>query len=55
MMDYEEAQTFIEKHNKENPDNPISVFWIVDENKDWYQGENFDYMMTEDLIPLSKT
>ena len=54
MMDYEEAQTFIEKHNKENPDNPISVFWIVDENKDWYQGENFDYMMTEDLIPLSK-
>lgn len=54
MMSYEEGKAFIDQINKKYPENKISVVWVVDKNEDWYHSENFDYMMTDDLIPASR-
>lgn len=54
MMDYESGVSFINHFNKNNPDNHVSAVWIVDDNEAWYHADNFDYMITDDLIPLSR-
>ncbi len=54
MMTYEEGLDFIKTFNEAHPSDKISVFWVEDDNSDFYQGENFDYMMSEDLIPYSR-
>lgn len=62
MMSYEEGLAFVEKYNKNNPDNTIEVFWVVDENPDWYHytterdGKEikYDYMMTKGLEKYSR-
>lgn len=54
MMNYEEGQKFVEDYNNKYPENKIDVVWIVDDNPDWYQKGDFDYMVTDDLIEISK-
>lgn len=54
MMSYEEGLEFVNAFNASNPENRLDVFWVVNENKDWHQGENFDYQMTENLNQYSK-
>ncbi len=54
MMEYDDGVAFIDEYNKKYPEDRLDVFWIVDENEDWYQGDGFDYMMTSGLEPLSR-
>lgn len=53
MMEFDEANTFIEEYNIKYPEDKLEVFWVMDENEDWYQYDKYDYTMTEGLKPLS--
>jgi FAD:protein FMN transferase len=53
MMSKEEAEIFINDFNAKYPENKIEVFWIMDDNPDWYQGP-YDYTMTSGLKEISK-
>ncbi len=62
MMSYEEGLDFVDKFNASHPENKIDVFWVVDDNPDWYHYENkqddetveYYYTMTDGLKEISR-
>lgn len=54
MMTYEEGQDFAQRYNQDHPDDQIGVFWIVDDNPDWYQQGDYSFNMTDNLKEYSR-